>query len=37
MKEELLKMNLQFFAEQDGGSEDSGADEQDSNQQDGHF
>lgn len=34
MKEELLKMNLQFFAEQDGGSEDSGADEQDSGQQD---
>lgn len=34
MKEELLKMNLQFFAEQDGGSEDSGADEQDSSQQD---
>ena len=34
MKEELLKMNLQFFAEQDGGSEDSGTDEQDSNQQD---
>lgn len=34
MKEELLKMNLQFFAEQGGSSEDSGTDEQDSNQQD---
>ena len=34
MKDELLKMNLQFFAEQDGGSDDSGADEQDSSRQD---
>jgi len=34
MKEELLKMNLQFFAEQDGGSDESGTDGQDSNQQD---
>ena len=34
MKEELLKMNLQFFAEQDGGSDESGTDGQDSSQQD---
>jgi hypothetical protein len=34
MKDKLLKMNLQFFAEQDGDSDDSGADEQDKGQQD---
>lgn len=34
MKDELLKMNLQMFAEQDEGSDDSGADEQEDDQQD---